>query len=104
MTWTTKLVVLGIAAVGGVIALRFVPTEPRHRMTQAIGDWMHKRMIGHMSRVMASLPEGAPPKLVASILPKLQVQNEQIIAMLREQNELLRTHLAAAHEPPMRTR
>lgn len=93
MTWTTKLVALGIAVAGGVIALRFVPTEPRHRLAQAVGDWMHKRMIGHMSRVMASLPEGAPPKLVVSILPKLQTQNEQIIAMLREQNELLRQQL-----------
>ncbi len=90
MTWTTKLVALGLAAAGGLIALRFAPSEPRHRMTEAVGDWMHKRMIGHMSRVMASLPEGAPPRLVASILPKLQAQNEQIIAMLREQNELLR--------------
>ncbi len=93
MTWTTKLVALGMAAVGGVIALRFVPTEPRHRMTQAFGDWMHKRMVEHMSRVMASLPEGAPPKLVSSILPKLQTQNEQIIALLREQNQLLRQEL-----------
>jgi hypothetical protein len=47
-------------------------------------------MINHMGRVMASLPESAPPKLVASILPRLLSQNEQIIAMLREQNELLR--------------
>ncbi len=40
--------------------------------------------------MMDSLPEGAPPKLILSVLPKLQAQNEQIIAMLREQNELLR--------------
>ena len=39
---------------------------------------------------MLSLPANAPPKLVMSILPKLQAQNEEIIAMLREQNELLR--------------
>ncbi len=90
MTWTTRLVALGVAALGGVIALRLLPIESRHRMTRAVGDWMTKRMINHMGRVMASLPEGAPPKLVASILPKLQAQNEQIIAMLQEQNELLR--------------
>ncbi len=94
MTWTTKLVALGAAAAGGVIALRLIPIESRHRMGRAAGDWMSKRMIDHMGRVMASLPEGAPPKLIASILPKLQAQNEQIIAMLREQNELLR------HQPP----
>ena len=93
MTWTTRLVALGVAAAGGVIALRLLPTEPGHRMIRAVGDWMTKRMIRHMGRVMASLPESAPPRLVASILPKLQAQNEQIIAMLREQNELLRQQL-----------
>jgi hypothetical protein len=90
MSWTTKIVGLGIAAIGGVIVLRYLPVESRHRMTLAVGNWMSKRVVDHMGRMMASLPEGAPPKLVASILPKLQMQNEQIIAMLREQNELLR--------------
>jgi hypothetical protein len=33
---------------------------------------------------------GAPPKLVMSILPKLRAQNDEIIALLREQNEFLR--------------
>lgn len=90
MTWMNRLIVLGAATVGGVIALRYIPNETRRRMTRSVGDWMTKRMIDHMGRVMASLPEGAPPKLVMSVLPKLQAQNEQIIAMLQEQNELLR--------------
>lgn len=90
MSWTTKLVALGVASIGGVIALHCIPQESRHRATRAIGDWVTRKMLDHMGRMMASLPEGAPPKLVASILPKLQTQNEQIIAMLREQSELLR--------------
>ncbi len=45
-----------------------------------------------MERMMARLPENAPPRLVVSILPRLQAQNDQIIALLREQNELLREH------------
>lgn len=90
MTWMTKLFALGIATVGGVIVLRSVPRESRHRASRAVGDWMTKKMLNHMGRMMASLPEGAPPKLIASILPKLRQQNEEIIAMLREQNELLR--------------
>lgn len=92
MTWTTRLVTLGLTTVAGIIVLRCLPVESLHRMAR---DWMAKRMIDHMGRVMASLPEGAPPKLVASILPKLQAQNEQIIAMLREQNELLRQRKTA---------
>ncbi|WP_158266848.1 hypothetical protein [Alsobacter soli] len=47
-------------------------------------------MLSHMERMLASLPDNAPPKLVMSVLPKLQAQNETIIALLREQNELLR--------------
>jgi hypothetical protein len=47
-----------------------------------------------MERMMASLPDNAPPKLVMSILPKLQAQNEQIISMLTEQNEMLRQQRA----------
>jgi hypothetical protein len=47
-------------------------------------------MIENIEHMMASLPEGSPPKLVMSILPKLQAQNDQILALLREQNELLR--------------
>ena len=47
-------------------------------------------MMKHFERMMASLPEEAPPRLIMSILPKLQAQNDQIIALLREQNELLR--------------
>ncbi len=86
----TRLGALGVATAGGVIAFLFLPRESRHRLSRAVGDWMTQRMVRHMGRMMESLPEGAPPKLVMSILPKLQAQNEQIIAMLREQNELLR--------------
>jgi hypothetical protein len=31
-----------------------------------------------------------------SVLPRLQAQNDQIVALLREQNELLRRHLRVA--------
>jgi hypothetical protein len=51
-----------------------------------------------MERMMANLPDNAPPKLVSSILPKLQAQNEQIIAMLREQNGLLRQQQHAVQQ------
>jgi hypothetical protein len=56
-----------------------------------------------MEQMMASLPANAPPKLVMSILPKLQAQNEQIIALLLEQNELLREqHRTAQREELLR--
>ena len=80
------LVALGVAALGGVVAFRCLPRKSRRRLTAA----MKHRMAKHMERMMARLPENAPPKLVVSILPRLKAQNDQIIALLREQNELLR--------------
>lgn len=48
---------------------------------------MRRRM---MKRMMQAMPEDSPPKLVKSILPRLQEQNDQILALLTEQNEILR--------------
>lgn len=86
----SKLIILGLAAVGGVIAVRCLPPKSRYRLSAAVGGWVAKGMMRHMERLMANLPDNAPPKLVRSILPKLQAQNERIIAMLGEQNGLLR--------------
>lgn len=80
------LTALGLATVGGVIAFQCLPLELRGRLTAGVKH----RMTEGMEHMMASLPEGSPPKLIMSVLPKLQAQNDQIIAMLREQNELLR--------------
>jgi hypothetical protein len=40
--------------------------------------------------MLEGMPPDSPPKLVMSILPRLQQQNEEILSLLREQNELLR--------------
>ncbi len=86
------LVALGAVTLGTVIALRHLPRESRGHF----GDVVGRRIMKRMERMMASLPEGAPPKLVMSVLPRLQAQNDQIIAMLREQNDLLRKQLRVA--------
>jgi len=44
-----------------------------------------------MDRMMKALPEGSPPKVISSVLSRLQEQNEEILALIREQNELLRS-------------
>lgn len=84
------LIPLGVALVGGVIAYRLLPQAKRGRLTETVGRRMAKRF----EHMMASLPEGAPPKMIMSMLPKLEAQNDRIIAMLREQNDLLRETLA----------
>ncbi len=86
-----RLIAFGGVAVGAVIAFQYLPEELRHRLTAAMGH----RMTNHMKRMMANLPDDAPPKLVMSILPKLRAQNDQIIALLQEQNELLKQRLRA---------
>lgn len=80
------LVVLAVATVGGVVAFRCLPRDLRDRVSSVL---KHKVREG-VEHMMADLPEGSPPKLVMSVLPKLQAQNERIIAMLSEQSKLLR--------------
>lgn len=84
-----KAIVLGAAVIGGVIAFRSLSTAPHRHLGSAI----RHRMLRHMERMMVHLPDSSPPKLVMSVLPRLQKQNVQIIAMLKEQNVLLREHL-----------
>ena len=88
-----RSIALGATVVGGVIALRSLSPAPRRRLTSAVSRRIRQRM----ERRMANLPEDAPPKLVMSVLPRLRDQNDQIISMLREQNELLREHVQTAH-------
>ena len=90
-----RSIALGMAVIGGAIAVRAVSPARRRRVSTAV----RRRMLQRMEQMMASLPEDSPPKLVMSVLPRVREQNEQIIALLREQNELLREHLHAAQGP-----
>lgn len=87
-----RFIALGAVVIGGVIAFR-LSQVPRRRLGAAIS----RRMLQHMEHMMASLPESSPPKLVMSVLPRLRDQNDQIIAMLQDQNALLREHLQRPH-------
>jgi len=52
----------------------------------SIGKWI----LRCMTRMMEKMPEDAPPRLIVSMLPRIREQNEEILILLREQNELLR--------------
>lgn len=70
-----KLLAVGII-LGGVIAVRrLFPSKGRGRM---------------MERMMERMPPDSPPRLIMSILPRLREQTDEIVALLREQNQLLR--------------
>jgi hypothetical protein len=85
-----KVIVLGAVALIGMVALQVLPPKRRRRL----GARLKRRMTQRMEHMMAGLPEGSPPKLIMSILPQLRDQNEEIIAMLREQNARLRDQRA----------
>ena len=93
-----RVVALGAVVVGGIIGLRSLPRLPRRRLGAAVS----RRMLQRMEHMMVSLPENSPPKLIMSVLPRLREQNDQIIAMLQDQNELLRRHLDMERKPSAR--
>ncbi len=90
-----RVIALGAIALGAVIAFQSFSRVRRGQLTATLRG----RMLKRMERMMASLPEGSPPRLVMSILPQLRDQNEQILRLLREQNLLLREHqsLTSSH-------
>jgi hypothetical protein len=83
-----SLLVSGVF-VGGFVASRILsPKQPEPR--SRLAERMTERFRLRMKRMLASLPEDSPPRLVVSTLPRLAEQNEQILALLREQNTLMR--------------
>ena len=82
-----RLIPVAAVIVGGVMTVRWLLTSGEHGQERQPGGTMIGRM---MRRMMERLPADSPPKLIMSILPELRKQNHEIIALLREQNELLR--------------
>lgn len=80
-----KRLPLIIAIAGATLVGHRLLTNRRAQRTGSAG--LHHRI---MKRMMDAMPEDSPPKLVMSILPRLQEQNEQILVRLEEQNALLR--------------
>lgn len=90
------LLVSGIL-VGGAVTTRMLSEKQREPMSRFAAK-MRERLHSHMGRMLENMPEDSPPRLVMSTLPRLAEQNEQILALLREQNALMR-ELAAKREP-----
>lgn len=75
-----RLLAVGALVVGAAIAFQALSRVRRGQLTAKVRARMAKRM----ERMIASLPEGSPPRLVMSILPQLRDQNDEILRMLRE--------------------
>lgn len=85
-----RFIALGATVVAGAIAFQLLERKPRRPVSSAVRE----RVLKRMERMMAVLPEGSPPRLVMSVLPRLREQNEEILRLLREQNDLLRERAA----------
>lgn len=76
----------GILA-GGVASARVLSQRPLgHRLKAMI----QKRLRAHMQRMLETMPEDSPPRLVMSVLPRLEEQNDEILALLRRHDVLVR--------------
>ncbi len=83
---TKTAAALGIAAIAGTVAALLSSRDRRNRLATT----MEEHMADRMEKAMDRLPDEAPPNLVRNLMPKLAEQQEEILSLLREQNELLK--------------
>ena len=72
-----------------VVVRRRVPSERRTQLRESLTQ-MPMTM---MERCMEMMPEDSPPMVMMAGLRRIQEQNEELLALQREQNELLRERL-----------
>jgi hypothetical protein len=95
-----KSLLLMTVLLGSAAALRqLVPAERRARLLESL----FQMPMSMMEQCMESLPEDSPPKTMMSGLRRIEEQNEELLALSREQEELLRKQydlLSAVLESP----
>ncbi len=86
------VLMVGIAIVGVIAIRRALPPERRTRLREGVA-----RASGSMvDRVRKRIPNEFAPIAVPSGIRHLQEQNDELLALMREQNELLRTRQAGS--------
>ncbi len=74
-----------------LVVRRLLTAERREGLSHLPGTFME--------RCMELMPEDSPPKVMMSGIRRMQDQNEELLALLREQNDLLRERLSAERAP-----
>ena len=95
-----RMLLLTPIALGGVFAARHLLTPDQRDNLSRLPATMMKQCMEHM-------PEDFPPKVMTSGVRRLQSQNDEILALLREQHELLRRRAATtlrARQPAKKKR
>ncbi len=92
-----RVLLLTAIVFGGVfVARRLLTAERREGLSRLPATLME--------RCMELMPEDSPPKVMTSGIRRMQEQNEEILALLREQNELLRERLPVEKASPIARR
>ncbi len=82
-----------------ILFLALIFVAGRYLVQQLLGEEQRERLARlpatMMERCMEAMPEALPPRAMMSGLGRIQEQNEEILSLLREQNEILRERLPA---------
>ena len=82
-----KLLILTTIVLGTAVAVRrLVPAERRAQLWDSLVQ-MPATM---MERCMEAMPDDSPPKVMTSTMRRFEEQNDELVALLRERNKLLR--------------
>ncbi len=87
-----RVLLLTAIVFGGVFVVRRLLTAERREGLSRLPATVIERCMEHM-------PENSPPKVMTSGIRRMQEQNEEIHALLREQTALLRERLPAESAP-----
>ncbi|MCH7836925.1 MAG: hypothetical protein IIC26_00300 [Chloroflexi bacterium] len=87
-----KLLILVAILLGGAYAVRGLLGGER-------GERLARLPATMMERCMEMMPEDSPPMVMMSSLRQLQEQSDELLALLREQGELLRERLRVQETP-----
>ncbi len=87
-----RVLLLVAVLLGGAIAVRHLLTAERR-------EGLSRLPATFMERCMEQMPEDSSPKVMTSGLRRMQEPNEELLALLREQNDLLRDRLPAERAP-----
>jgi hypothetical protein len=79
---------IGAAIVGTIVFRRALPAERRDRIRQGVS----RASASTLERVKKRMPDEFAPMAVPSGIRHLQEQNEELLTLIREQNQLLREH------------
>ena len=87
-----KLLILVAILLGGAYAVRGLLADERRERLARLPATM-------MERCMEMMPEDSSPIVMMSSLRQLQEQSDELLALLREQGELLRERLRVQETP-----